>query len=353
MTYSSPHQFDDERRLLNQGQGSIDPARWLANNQDFQDEFAGSFVFEYSMAMQNAEAEPHPITTITGQQYGVGKYKRPSRLVGGTSMNLTKLPLMYFLRYCAGYFTPEECDDVSVVCRYQALPLFEDLQNAYHRPTKLGNTSYVQRRNDPENSRTPSQCPVNFTLINSFKWRPDTVADLKCPLHGKESKFKCNVFPNGLRTPKHALSSTGSESTLATLLYSIAFLSLVSAIYAFVMRFVERLRESNEEYGDEPKWITVIVPSVARTAETADESDESAGLVSMRGWNYYKSHAQYHSTDADSDVREERAFNYYRGGVIHQSIESQMSRESIDSELSDESYQNPKASRQHQSQRVP
>lgn len=161
-----------------------------------------------------------------------------------------------------------------------------------------------------------------------------------------ESSFKCPANLGDWRLPsKQTPPQPGTQSVWATLLYAILLLSVASIIYAFVMQSVNNLRERNEEFEsrDEPKWIKVIVPSVAGTVDTSDDSDESAGLLSTKGWNYYKSHARYHSTCMDSEVREERAFNYYRGGTNHQSIESNLSKKSIDSELSDdESYLDPK-----------
>ena len=69
-----------------------------------------------------------------------------------------------------------------------------------------------------------------------------------------------------------------------------------------------------------------------RRKETdGDSSDESAGLLSMKGWNYYKSNVRYHSID---DVGEERAFNHYRCGV--ESFDSEPQQPSVGSDLSDD-----------------
>lgn len=83
------------------------------------------------------------------------------------------------------------------------------------------------------------------------------------------------------------------------LLEAILFLTVVTLIYSWVMSKVASMIKNNEKYlKDEPTWMTVVVPSIGKGSES-DDSDESAGLLSLKGWNYYKSELSYQSIDSD------------------------------------------------------
>lgn len=58
-----------------EGQRTFQQARWLLENPELRDQFAGGFAFEYSIELQNAIAEvPYPFKQLGGQTYGVGEF---------------------------------------------------------------------------------------------------------------------------------------------------------------------------------------------------------------------------------------------------------------------------------------
>ncbi|CAB9528183.1 1,3-beta-glucanosyltransferase gel2 [Seminavis robusta] len=284
------------------GQRTVDQARWLLEEKELRDQFAGGFAFEYSIEMQNAIGDsPYPFAQWGAQNYGIG------------------------------YLSPEDCDDVDIPCQYNPEPSFDYLQAAYRNSTVLDPTN-IRNFSIPETRQSRTTCPSQFPPISSFKWRSDRVRNLKCPASGSSSSFQCPANLNDLRVHQ----SDRGQSGWVVFLESILFLTVSFVVYSWLMSFVDKMSEYQEERErDQPRWIKVVMPSVSTKDTDGDSSDESAGLLSMKGWNYYKSTVRYQSVD--SDMKEERAFNRYRGG---QSFDSEPNQPSIiESDLSDDSYQ--------------
>lgn len=259
-----------------EGQRTFQQAKWLLENPRMRDQFAGGFAFEYSIEMQNAIAEsPYPFKKMGGQNYGIG------------------------------FFSPENCDDTSIFCEYNPEPSFDNLKIAYEqaatssssRGLKLNNFTVAERRQ----GRT--KCPSNFTALNAFKWKTDRMRDIRCPSKGPDSTFVCPANLSDLRVDM----PTPMQSIWLTLLESILFLTVVTIIYCILMNQVDTMSDNVAKYlKDEPTWMTIAIPSVARVPGSDDSrsrygsdgsgSDESAGLLSMKQWDYY------HSASIDSDL---------------------------------------------------
>lgn len=89
----------------------------------------------------------------------------------------------------------------------------------------------------------------------------------------------------------------------------VIFLSVVMAGYSYVMSLVQTMGQRNENLSDALTKMTVIVPhsrSVGSSSGSGSErdtysgsSDESAALLSLKGWNYYESGLYYQSIASD------------------------------------------------------
>jgi len=112
----------------------------------YQEEFAGGFVFEYSLEKRHTRMK-YPFTGYSRGNFGVG------------------------------YFAPAECDAVEVPCEYVRFPQFGTLAAQYSSaaavaaaPDELGRTG-------------AAACPPEFPSMNSFTWPADS-AGLFCPEYG-------------------------------------------------------------------------------------------------------------------------------------------------------------------------
>jgi len=139
-----------------QGQRSFHQAEWLGL-PGIQNEFAGGFAFEYSIESENART-PFPFKEFGQQNYGVG------------------------------YFYPENCNDVTIMCEYNRTPSFYNLKIAFNnaKAENLTIDEFV-----PDEGRTNrTQCPPHFPPLSNFKWAVDRHRSAQCP---KESDvaFTC------------------------------------------------------------------------------------------------------------------------------------------------------------------
>jgi len=131
-----------------EGQRTFNQAKWLSM-PSVQNDFAGGFAFEYSIEAQNAQT-PFPFKEFGKQNYGVG------------------------------YFAPEECDDVNIMCEYKQTPSFYNLKNAYAyvKPDiNITLSSFVTE--EGREGRTP--CPANFPSLQSYAWKADYIRSISCP----------------------------------------------------------------------------------------------------------------------------------------------------------------------------
>ncbi|CAB9522078.1 3-beta-glucanosyltransferase [Seminavis robusta] len=224
--------------LIYKGQRTFDQARWLLEEKELRDQFAGGFAFEYSIEMQNAIGDsPYPFAQWGAQNYGIG------------------------------YLSPEDCDDVDIPCQYNPEPSFGYLQAAYRNSTVLDPTN-IRNFSIPETRQGRTTCPSQFPAISSFKWRADRVRNLKCPASGSSSSFQCPANLNDLRVHQTDRGQNG----WVVFLESILFLTVSFVVYSWLMSFVDKMSEYQEERErDEPRWIKVVMPSVS-TKDTDGDS---------------------------------------------------------------------------------
>lgn len=269
-----------------EGQRSFNQAKWLLEEKELRDQFAGGFAFEYSIEMQNAAFEsPFPFQKLGGQNYGVG------------------------------HFSPENCDDVKVPCRYNPDPAFLNLQSVYQRvanrsanrsTTKsLSTTTTINNFEIPKDREGRTACPAQFAAIQSFRWTADRTRDIKCPSKGPDSSFQC---PANLDDLRHAPStSSGGPSRWIGCLMIVVFLAIASIMFAVVMRIVAKWKQNRDiRILEEIRRITVVVSNASRGDGDSD-SEESAGLLSMKGWNHFQSRTQYQSIGSDLSDESDRA----------------------------------------------
>ena len=88
----------------------------------------------------------------------------------------------------------------------------------------------------------------------------------------------------------------------------VVLLSITKAGYDYLMSVAQVMRQRNEHLFDEFTKMTVIVPhskSIGSGSErdarsgSTEASDESAALLSMKGWNYYEKWQPYQSIASD------------------------------------------------------
>jgi len=245
--------------------------------KEMRDQFAGGFAFEYSIEAQIAQV-PFPFQKLGGQNYGVG------------------------------HFSPEDCDDVKVPCRYNPDPAFLNLQSVYQRVANgssakaLSTTTTMKDFEIPKDREGRTACPAKFAALKSFQWTADGTSDLKCPSKGPDSNFQC---PANLDDLLHV--SSGGQSRWVGCLLSVISLAVASIILAVVMRIVAKARNSHDiGFLEEIRRITEADSKESRGDGDSD-SQESAGLLSMKGWNDFQSKTKYHSIGSDLSDESESA----------------------------------------------
>lgn len=177
---------------------------WLYSS-DLRDDFAGGFVFEYTTELANAQSgSPYPFTSYGPQNYGLG------------------------------YFSPKNCDDIDVPCKFVKMPNFENLKKQYETVDVSGEPSKTEFT--PSSSRVGrTKCPANFKTLASFSWPSDDTADSSCP---NRVTWKCSgdnppVEPDD-DDPKTDINGEPSTATtiegisIAILLIFVSSLSLLA-----------------------------------------------------------------------------------------------------------------------------
>ena len=115
--------------------------------QRYRNSFVGGLVFEYSTELTKTES-PYPFTTFGQGHYGIG------------------------------YFTPEDCDDLTVPCVYEPFPQFDILASKY----AAADVSDEPNIDDYIITDTSyPQCPSHFPPLSTFTWPSASTEDLACP----------------------------------------------------------------------------------------------------------------------------------------------------------------------------
>jgi hypothetical protein len=115
--------------------------------QRYRNTFVGGLVFEYSTEL-NKTVSPYPFVTFGNGNYGIG------------------------------YFTPEDCDDITIPCVYQPYPQFEILASKY---------AAVDISDEPDiddyviTDTTYPQCPSQFPELSTLTWPSASTEDMACP----------------------------------------------------------------------------------------------------------------------------------------------------------------------------
>ena len=151
-TFPTINGFEAQRPFLQ--------AKWLGTESALRDLFAGGFAFEYSIE-KSVGNTAYPFKVFGEQNYGIG------------------------------YFSPENCDDQTIPCKYVPLPSFDKLKNAFQEArdgydNKLTLENYTF---DPHRMQR-SDCPENFPNLKSFSWKSDLVHNRRCPKRS-DSEFTC------------------------------------------------------------------------------------------------------------------------------------------------------------------
>jgi 1,3-beta-glucanosyltransferase GAS5 len=113
----------------------------------YREEFVGGAVFEYSTELINS-LSPYPFVTYGEGNYGIG------------------------------YFTPEDCDEITTPCVYEPFPQFTTLATKYDAVDTSDEPNL--KSYNPANLTFPT-CPSLFPPLSNFTWPSASVADLSCP----------------------------------------------------------------------------------------------------------------------------------------------------------------------------
>lgn len=177
-----------------EAQRSFNQARWMDLPQ-IQDDFAGGFVFEYSIEKSIART-PFPFKKFAEASYGIG------------------------------YFSPDDCDDINIMCEYNRTPAFYNLKKAFahaqHNPT-VTLDNFV-----PNEFRTGrSECPSNFPPLNSFQWKSD-MESVSCPSIDK-SVWTCPPESGGPIIQPQSATYVSRFLTMAIIVgFTVAFIGALT-----------------------------------------------------------------------------------------------------------------------------
>eukprot|EP00934_Nitzschia_sp_Nitz4_P007761 Nitzschia sp. Nitz4//scaffold349_size16934//11381//13073//NITZ4_008849-RA/size16934-snap-gene-0.4-mRNA-1//-1//CDS//3329548710//7751//frame0 len=219
-----------------EGQRTFYQAKWILREPDLHDLFAGGFAFEYSMEYANAANEsPYPFTKFGKQDYGIG------------------------------FFSPEECDDVDVNCKYHALPSFNALQQAYSDDAMTINGTTMDDFIVDREGR--SKCPEGFPTLASIEWKADNFAFGKCPAAKASKDFTCKAINAGSIISKERSNHSFKGTIMMGLLVGIC-------IMLSVRTYLRHMGKREISYQDLQDVLS---------ADSA--SDDSTGLVSLKGFH--------------------------------------------------------------------
>jgi len=219
-----------------QGQRNFNQARWFGLPK-LQNLFAGGFAFEYSIESDNAHT-PFPFKEFGEQNYGIG------------------------------YLSPEDCDDVTIMCKYEKTPSFYNLAQAYANIT-ADNSTTLDTFVPPKNRTKRSKCPAHFPDIHSFRWQADWEPSRRCPSIGTKPCQNEGDFC--------AVKSNPDSMGIMAKLYIATF--TVGAICVFILL---RMKNSTEESSSN---ITVRSPQQVHRKQDSDSDStfsscsESSQLV--------------------------------------------------------------------------
>jgi hypothetical protein len=129
-------------------------AGWL-HESTFRKIFSGGFVFEYATELANSDgsgstASAYPFTSYGAQNYGLG------------------------------YYSPEDCDHMTVSCVYNPMPNFYNLSTQYNGTDTSDEDSYDDFTADSGRS-SPPDCPSGFPALADITWEADDLEDASCP----------------------------------------------------------------------------------------------------------------------------------------------------------------------------
>lgn len=171
--------------------------------KDFLDILAGGFVFEYSTELANSKKDSdYPFTGYGAQNYGVG------------------------------WFSPENCDDQDIPCKFNRFPNFDALATSYGGVDTSAEVSQADFTPD-SNRIDPTTCPDLFPALSTFTWESDEMKDLTC-----EETIATSGTGKGKAVDLPSMDSgdgSGAGSDVSMLTYSITmtFLTLVLSTILF------------------------------------------------------------------------------------------------------------------------
>jgi 1,3-beta-glucanosyltransferase GAS5 len=116
-------------------------------SSQYREVFVGGAVFEYSTELINS-ASPFPFTTFGQGNFGIG------------------------------YFTPEDCDDISTPCVYEPFPQFATLASKY---AAVDVSDEPNIKNYSPSITTLPTCPSAIAPLSNFTWPSESIDDWTCP----------------------------------------------------------------------------------------------------------------------------------------------------------------------------
>jgi len=236
-----------------EGQRTFRQAEWLDLPQ-VQDNFAGGMVFEY--VSEAANAGGYPFHKFGQANYGIG------------------------------HFSPELCDDVTVMCKFNPAPSFSNLKRAYSIAHALNVT---MEEFEPELHRTGrSECPKDFPPLNSFHWKADWKPSIRCHPRSESAPFMCpspngnvgvvtdtkNVFSPGAQSPSSSSPPVTEHSPFSCI--SLTIVAMLIGLSFLLVTFIPILRNRLDEHR---KY------DCAATNRKRMGDDETIGLMSSNSSN--------------------------------------------------------------------
>ncbi|TYZ57041.1 hypothetical protein PybrP1_000009 [[Pythium] brassicae (nom. inval.)] len=147
-------------------QRSFHDALWM-NSADYSEHFSGGCAFEYSTENANSKStSAFPFTKFGPQNYGLG------------------------------YFTPENCDDVTVPCSFVEMPNFDNLAAAYKQFDPSLHPTFSSFNPDPTRM-APTECPAGYPSIGGFTWAGG-LDPINSFLANEVGRFQCPTTREGL-----------------------------------------------------------------------------------------------------------------------------------------------------------
>jgi 1,3-beta-glucanosyltransferase GAS5 len=237
-------------------------AKWLLEEPSLREQFSGGVAFEYSIEMENAKTEsPYPFHKFGHQNYGVG------------------------------YFGPEHCNDINIPCTYHPTPAYHMLKERYAEAKPAFSERINKFKVDPYRTKR-SQCPSRFPALYDFIWEADSVDSIFCPAAGSDSNFVC---PAG--KPKiHAVPADEFAKKQSPQHHSHPFVWILMALLIGALMALLYTQKRSRRVS---KWLAFpAAKKQYNDDDSSSDSDESAGLLSMK--SYQKDGAEYQAIDSDS-----------------------------------------------------